>query len=43
VRVEKVDAVLRRVDLVPILEREPARPRVGPTQGRKGTRPGRKK
>jgi ribonuclease R len=43
VRVEKVDAVLRRVDLVPILEREAARPRSGRPAGRKGTRQGRKR
>jgi ribonuclease R len=43
VRVEKVDAVLRRVDLVPIVERTPARPRAGRTSRRKGTRQGRKR
>jgi ribonuclease R len=43
VRVEKVDAVLRRVDLMPIVERTPARPRTGPRGGRKGTRQGRKR
>jgi ribonuclease R len=43
VRVEKVDAVLRRVDLVPIVEPTPARQRTGRTSGRKGTRQGRKR
>jgi ribonuclease R len=42
VRVEKVDTVLRRVDLVPIVEREPARERPVRPPGRKGTRRGRK-
>ena len=47
VRVERVDAVLRRVDLVLIEQRQAARPQVrpGPRRqiGRKGTRPGRKR
>jgi hypothetical protein len=43
VRVEKVDAVLRRVDLVPIVEPTPIRPRTGRTSGRKRTRQGRKR
>ncbi len=43
VRVERVDAVLRRVDLAPIVEREPAPARTGRPGGRKGTRLGRKK
>jgi ribonuclease R len=47
VRVERVDAVLRRVDLVPIVARETARSQVahrsGRGGGRKGTRPGRKR
>jgi len=43
VRVERVDAVLRRVDLVPIVEREAARPRAVRAGGRKRTRQGRKR
>jgi ribonuclease R len=43
VRVEKVDAVLRRVDLVPIVESPPARKRAGRVNGRKRTRQGRKR
>jgi ribonuclease R len=47
VRVERVDAVLRRVDLVLVEERQAARPQVRPgprsRAGRKGTRPGRKR
>jgi ribonuclease R len=38
VRVERVDAVLRRVDLAPIVEREPARERAARSGRRKGTR-----
>jgi ribonuclease R len=37
VRVERVDAVLRRVDLAPIAERGPARERVARAAGRKRT------
>jgi len=37
VRVDRVDAVLRRVDLSPIVDREPARARPERPRGRKGT------
>ena len=43
VRVERVDAVLRRVDLSPVVERPPAPSRPGRPSGRKGARPGRKR
>ena len=47
VRVERVDAVLRRVDLVPIVERQaaraPAAERPGRQRGRKRTNSGRKR
>jgi len=43
VRVEKVDAVLRRVDLAPIADREPDRVRAERPRGRKRARSGRKR
>jgi ribonuclease R len=43
VRLERVDAVLRRVDLVPIVERPPARQRPRHPSGRKRSRQGRKR
>jgi len=43
VRVEKVDAVLRRVDLAPIADPQPARVRSGRPGGRKRMQPGRKR
>jgi ribonuclease R len=43
VRVEKVDAVLRRVDLTPIAETSSTRPRAQGPRGRKRTRQGPKK
>jgi ribonuclease R len=43
VRVERVDAVLRRVDLAPIADREPARERAARLGGPKRTHRGRKK